>query len=128
MDKPQLIEAPQIVARRLRKAVELHDAGEYRALYTLYDETASEVSSLRGISNRQVNIALTFMDSWGDSGGHDWLYYKGIEKNDWPKLAQEIIEVLETGGEIMNTLILEHFDLSDRPSLLRRIKGIFKHE
>lgn len=68
------------------------------------------------------------MDSWGDSGGHDWLYYKGIEKNDWPKLAQEIIKALETGGEITNPLILEHFDLSDRPSLLRRIKGLFKRE
>jgi hypothetical protein len=127
MDKTK-IEAPQIVSRGLRKAVELHGAGEYGALYTLYDETAAEASSLGGISNRQVSIALTFMDSWGDSGGHEWLYYEGIGKDDWPRLAQEIIKALETGGEITNPLILEHFDLSGRPSLLRRIKGLFKHE
>lgn len=124
MDKDEQMKPEQVAVRGLRKATELHNAENYDALRRMFDETSSEISEEH--TSREINIGLAFMDSWGDSSGHDWFYYEGIEKDDWPRMAEEIIEAIESGKEITNAKIIKHFDLPPRTSVWRRIKGIFR--
>lgn len=123
MHKDEQKKPVQVVVRGLRKATELHNTGNYDDLRRMFDETSSEISGEH--TTREINIGLAFLDSWGDSSGHDWLYYEGIEKDDWPRIAEEIIEAIESGREITNTKILKHFDLPPRTSMWQRIKGVF---
>jgi hypothetical protein len=125
MDQDLIKEARQIIATALRKAADMHDARKYDDIDSPYDDVLMETSPLTDGNDRQCNIAFIFWDSWGDASRHDWRYYKGIGKEDWPRFARVIASTLESDNEITDPLILEHFDLAGRPTLLQRLKKFF---
>lgn len=42
-------------------------------------------------------IAWDFWDRWTDARNHDWGYYPGVERDDWPLIARQIGEGLRAG-------------------------------
>ena len=73
------------------------------------DEPKYEIE--KELEFRKLFIALNFWDSWQDARNHDWKYYDEIHKDDWPDLANILIENIKNKTEVTNTKILKHFAL-----------------
>ena len=96
------------VALFLAEAAEAHDRGAMEDLHNKFDEAETFLSDKT--CHEHVAIAYNFLDGWEDASNHDWQYYKGIKKGDWPALGREISEVLRRGIPIKNEIVLKHFD------------------
>lgn len=71
---------------------ELHDAGSYSEIGKLMQAMPSFEDCFAEDEQEYERLlfAETFWDMWVDARNHDWGYYPGIEKNDWPVLAREV--------------------------------------
>ena len=56
-----------------------------------------------------LHAALNLLDGWIDSSNHEWQYYEGISRDDWPKLALALAADISQDRELSNPLILKHF-------------------
>ena len=62
----------------------------------------------------KVFVALSFWDGWIDASNHEWKYYEPIQKDDWPRLVDEIARSLREDREVTNSVILKRFGLRKR--------------
>jgi hypothetical protein len=93
----------------LKSNIEIHEKENFTQLKETFDKIFNELGTLFYSENINEKIAFNFLDSWYDASNHDWLFYEGIEKDDWPSLARIIIKCLETDEEITNPIILNNF-------------------
>ena len=112
------------MALALRQDADAHTAGRYDEIATRYDDVYGEVLALSEWTPR-LGIAFEFWDCWNDARNHDWRYYEGIGRDDWPKMAQEIAAALESGDEIDATVV-DRFGPQPRRSLRQRLSGLVK--
>src|SRR5713226_7708557 len=91
-----------------------YEAGRFKDIGTSFDEADGLLPRNQGAEFDKLFIALNFWDGWIDARNHDWRYYKGIEKSDWPTLAKGIVAALSEDQEISKSIVLEHFDLQHR--------------
>ena len=92
----------------LDEAIMFHELDAQDMLRQMFDE-AENLISKRTI-NRDIAIAYSFFDGWIDAMNHNWMYYEGISKDDWPVFSSEISGELKTGSEITNEIVLKHFN------------------
>lgn len=126
MSQAALDEAASRVATALRHDVEAHRRGSYADIGTAYDHVLNEVLPLWNHSGGVIATAFTFWDWWIDARNHNWLYYPGIARDDWPRLAVHMAEVLDSQGTITDPQLLAKFARAARPSLLQRLRRFWR--
>ena len=80
-----------------------------------YGQMGAQFETLEGRlpHDLQHAIAWNFWDSWLDERNHDFPgFYRGIDREAWPRLAIHIADCLEHGQTISDPLVLKHFDRS----------------
>lgn len=117
---PMIAEARQILAAALRGAVADQEAGRHLELADKYDDVYTEILPLTNDNDLLSGRALYFWDAWGDAARHDWMYYDGIERADWPRMAMALIRSLEEGGPGTDAQYVDHFE-RNRPTFWQRL-------
>jgi hypothetical protein len=116
--KQQIIEA-------LRRAATAQESGRISEVDDLYDSIDAELPRDGGPEFDKLLIALEFWAGWIDSRNHDWKFYEGIGGSDWPKLARQISDDLQSDRETEDERIRKHFDYRFReevPGIWQRLR------
>jgi phage-related minor tail protein len=119
-------EAARIVARALRQDAAAQDAGDFDAIAKRYDDVYGEVLPLCSKLPDPIATAFTFWDWWADARNHDWQYYEGIARDDWPRLARHIAHTVEAGVPISDPALRRHFQRVARPGPIARLKRLLR--
>ena len=116
-------EAARIVARALRQDASAQEAGELEAINARCDAVYAEV--LQNCKDLPGTLAtcFTFWDEWGDARNHEWRYYPGIARDDWPRLARHLADAVESGAPITDPVLVRHLEEAARPGPLGRLLG-----
>lgn len=101
-----------LMVRVLARDTDLHKAGQYEQIGLDFDLIDKDRRINPWPGSSALCIAWNFWDGWIDARNHDWMYYEGIEKKDWPVLAQEIAKNLQDDSEIVNPVLIKYFDLT----------------
>lgn len=115
--------AEEILASALLGDADEHSRGRYDQLGSRYDDVYAALLPLMERNTPTVAMAYEFWDGWIDSRNHDWQYYAGIGRDDWPHLAAEIAQALRGGTEIRNPVLIEHFGPRQPTTLRQRLRG-----
>ena len=110
-------DAVERIASAPEHAARCHEAAEFQKLDSLHQSTEAAPIP-QGDSRRGILIAIDFLGGWVDASNHNWRYYDGIAKEDWPNLARYLAFVLRRGEKVEMPVILTHFDASIRQPLL----------
>jgi len=121
-------EAKEYLIEHLTRDIKLHNAGDYSRIGDGFGEFDINLPRDADPKFSKLHIALNFWDGWQDSRNHYWEFYQGILQNDWPRLATVIIQNIEEETEITNELILEHFGLRPRESIVSKLKKMLNIE
>lgn len=111
------------IAAELRVDAAAQEAGDIRSVGQRFDELHAAAQLADPEYSDMAGAAFTFWDWWIDARNHDWQYYDGIRREDWPRLARHIADQLESSGEISDPALLLHFKRiteSREPGLLAR--------
>ena len=76
----------------------------------------------------RLGIAIEFWGRWTDAKNHDWAYYPGVEREDWPIIARQICQGIVEQWEpdrMMDNFVFQPPPAPPRIPLWHRIKGIF---
>jgi hypothetical protein len=120
-------EAKKFAVDNLLRDAELHEAGDYQRVGDNFDEYDAELPRTDDLRFTKLHIALNFWDGWQDSRNHDWIFYGGIEKDDWPRLARIIIKDITEEQEITEGIILKHFNLRQpREGMISKLRKFFR--
>jgi hypothetical protein len=117
-------EAAVIVASALRQDAAAQDAGKFDVIGERYDDVYGEVLSLCSEYPDTIATGFTFWDWWTDARNHDWQYYEGITRNDWPRLARHVADSVEAGRPISDAVLIRRFERARRPGPLARLKRL----
>ena len=105
-----MVKEPAIlIAEFLEEVAQAHEIGSLEILHNVFNKTEQYLSDQPG--NESMAIAYNFLDGWVDASNHDWQYYDGIEKEDWPILGRQISIALRQGKPVENEVVLKHFEL-----------------
>jgi hypothetical protein len=108
----------------LRFDIKAHLNGSYKLIAQRYDDVYAGLLIFNEYENRNIRITFNFWDGWCDASNRDWLVYKEIKKEDWPILAEEIIDCLENKKEIINATIVNNFAPENTPGFFSKLKKI----
>ena len=99
--------------------------GDYHSIGSGYDEYDQMLSREGLLNNDLLMITLEFWASWADCAAHDWRNYPGMGKDDWPSLADTLIEDLKANRAVTDKILLQHFvnqPPKQRRSIMTRIR------
>jgi hypothetical protein len=113
--------AAEVVAEALLADAEAHDGGRYEEIGEKFDDVLAEVLPLPDAKAHHVSVAFSFWDGWIDARNHEWLYYEGIGRDDWPRHARAVTSALQVGCSPEDPALLRHFDRPPRPPLRTRL-------
>ena len=99
-------ENKQLMLYALRRAVAAHESGLFSNIENDFDDMDGRLPREAGPEFDKLLVALRFWDCWIDASNHDWQYYKGMTKDDWPRTARRVITDLEAEREISDEAIL----------------------
>ncbi len=117
-------EAKQFLIENLMRDAVTHEAGRYQDIGHDFDEFDANLPRDERPEFNKLFIALNFWDGWIDARNHDWQYYAGISRPDWPVLARNIVQAIADDREIAEPMVLEHFSLRERQSLRERFNSL----
>ena len=86
----------------LERDIEAHERGDFEAI--AQDEYSCP--SLEGCADvdteeeERLLTALEFWDGWKDARNHNWAYYPGVQRDDWPLLARQICLALRESWDV----------------------------
>ncbi|MEM9403822.1 MAG: hypothetical protein AAGA44_15225 [Pseudomonadota bacterium] len=106
----------ELASSALYKAIDLHAEGNYLAISDVHDAVdvpLFEATQTLEHSQLTTNLKLvrSFLDGWADSSNHNWQYYDGISRDDWPLLAEQLVESLKSNSEHTSKAVLENFSV-----------------
>lgn len=110
----------EYLATALERDIERHNTGQFDEIGSEYDQVEGDTLPFRDLASATYHLAFSFWDGWVDASDHDWLYYDGIGRDDWPRLAQRIVAALREGTEISDPLLLRYFGPRE-PGPLRQL-------
>ncbi len=93
--------AKDLLLGRLRRAIEAHEQGRFTAI----EDGAQELPDLDACLEEdeagylRLSSISEFLDRWADARNHDWAYYPGIKREDWPVLARRLYQNVEQGRD-----------------------------
>jgi hypothetical protein len=108
----------------LQKAGLAHEAGRVLEVFA-DDDLEAAISADSSDYQRQFAIVREFLLGWADCAGHDFQYYPGFAKDDWPRLASQIAEDILASRPIGDPTVLAAF--APRPpslSLWARVRKL----
>jgi hypothetical protein len=79
----------------------------------------------QGNVDRDLRLALDFLDGWYDSSNHGWQYYGALGAHDWPRLNLGLARALES-GEPIDEGLRRQFTLEPRLGVWARIRALFR--
>jgi hypothetical protein len=104
--------AKKQIIKCLNRDIKLHEEGKFDEIGNGFDEYDNKFP----LTERQLIIAWDFWDSWIDERNHGFpCFYADITKDNWPNLANHIVEKLSKGEEISDQLILSNFVFERKP-------------
>jgi hypothetical protein len=110
-------DARTVIAKGLQKALVAQEEGRLLDIGDGWDNAAS-----LEFDDSRLSIALNLWEGWADSAEHDWLYYKDMEAQDWPRHARIVIEALERDCPITDSEILQRWTRHPpEPSVFSRL-------
>ena len=93
--------AAEFFVRHLEHDIEAHEQGRYEEVGAAFDDapewSLDEQADEEGA--HRLGIAYTFWDEWIDARNHDWGYYPGVGRDDWPLRARQICQGLREKWE-----------------------------
>ncbi len=115
------LETRYAIVQGLRAAITAHRANRLFDIGEGWDDAASLARD-----DDRLSLALSFWEGWADSAEHQWLYYEGMCADDWPRLAEVLIDSLEHNREIVDPKLVE-FGKRHPPStgLIAWLKSLF---
>jgi hypothetical protein len=116
--------ARSLIAESLRRDAEAQLAGRFDEVGLRCDDVEAAILSERPVTPA-VALAFEFWYGWIDSRNHDWRFYPGIERDDWPRCAEEIAAALTSGDEITNPTILLLFTPQPQRSFRELLGDLF---
>lgn len=108
------------LASALVAAAAAHEAKRYDHVDDGFDEIEAEVRDDSVPPGAPTRFALDFWDGWIDARNHDWLYYDGISKDDWPIHARVVAECVRTSRVPDDPALRNHFAPRPRTTLRTR--------
>ncbi|MFQ5938264.1 MAG: hypothetical protein ACE5LB_17820, partial [Acidiferrobacterales bacterium] len=66
-----------------------------------------------------------FWDAWIHACSENWEFFKGIEQDHWPVLAEEIVQHVLSDSDIGNPRVLMYFDVVNEGGMWRRASGLY---
>ncbi len=114
-------EAARIVALALRQDASAQEAGDFEAIAERYDDVYAEVLVLCNEVPDSLARGFTFWDEWCDARNHEWSYYSDIARDDWPRLARQVAEAVESGAPITDPVLVRHLEEAAEPGLLGKL-------
>jgi hypothetical protein len=106
--------ARELIARALDRAVTAHEERRFADLAAFFDEIDIPDVRCDGDTHGTIALALNFFDGWVDASNHEWQFYEGIARDDWPVLAREISTSLRSRTPIDSADLLAGFSSSGR--------------
>ena len=93
--------AREFLLRHLERDIAAHQAKHYRAIGAAFDDAPEwNLDEDRDPTGaHRLGIAISFWDGWIDARNHDWSYYPGVERDDWPLIARQICRGLRENWE-----------------------------
>lgn len=113
-----------LIAEGLRRDAEAQRAGRFDDVGLTCDDVEAAIASAEP-ATPAVALAFEFWNGWIDSRNHDWQFYPGIERDDWPRCADEIAAALTSGDEISNPTLLRLFTPRPRRSFREWLGDLF---
>jgi hypothetical protein len=115
-------EARSSLVTELLWSAAAQEQGHFERIGRHFDAMDRLVPRGDGADLKRLNIALSFLDGWVDARNHDWLYYEGIKRDDWPVEARDLAADLSADREIRSAKVLHHFSHSPQRSLRERLR------
>jgi hypothetical protein len=88
-----------VLAAALELDADAQDAEQYESIGERFDDVLSEVLPFWDSHERALSTGFYFWDCWVDARNHDWQYYPGTERGDWPRLARAVAAALRIGED-----------------------------
>ncbi len=101
--------AAETLAQAIEQDIEAQEAGRYEDIGIRWDDVYSENSQTQGANDPIFSLAIRFWDDWGDAANHEWLYHEPMVKEDWPRVAREIVACLRSGTYPEDETIVQRF-------------------
>lgn len=114
----------RIIATALRQDAAAHDAGDFESIATRFDDVYAEVLTVCADYPDTVATGFTFWDWWADARNHDWQYYDGIDREDWPRLARHVADSIEAGAPVSDPQLIQQYELARQPGPITRLKRL----
>ena len=94
----------------LERDIEAHESGRFDEI-GVAERDAPEWDLIEDeIERHRMGVAYNFGDMWADARNHDWAYYPGVERDDWPHIARQICRGLRdnwTPQQMMNNEVFD---------------------
>ncbi len=97
------------LAAALEREAERQEAGRFDQIGAEYDRVEMETLPFRDQASPRFDLALRFWDGWVDASNHGWLYYNGIDRDDWPRFARKVVASLRQGIEPTDPVLWQYF-------------------
>ena len=95
----------------LREEARKHDESLFEEMGIDYEIVEGKLTAMK-ITDKKIALAMVFWDAWLDERNHKFVgHYKGIEKENWPKLALNLVDYLEEKINYVQAIIEKHFKL-----------------
>ncbi len=112
----------------LQRDLARHKAKRFASIGEGFDELASAIPRNQPPRFNKLLVALSFWDAWINACHHDWPTARGVPaKEEWPILAQELIDRLIYDQEIVNGEIAR-FGLSPWREVRRLFADTFRND
>jgi hypothetical protein len=105
------MEAPGLALRvvdALEAAAVAHTSGRFLEVFE-DDELEQAIFADASDHREQLTIALEFLLGWADCAAHDFRYYPGFAKDEWPRLATQVADDIRSTRAIGDPRILAAF-------------------
>ena len=112
----------ELAINSLENAIRVHEHGPLKScaeIDEIGDRYEEAIDKLNEPIADSLYITMELLSGWCDSCYHDWQFYPGLNQNDWPLLAQELLENLQNNKEITNQKLKDF-----RPKPQKQGKGI----
>lgn len=94
---PNREDSVDVLASALELDADAHDAEQYDAIGERFDDVLNEVIPFWDDYERALSAGFYFWDCWVDARNHDWQYYPGTARGDWPRYARAVAAALRRG-------------------------------
>lgn len=97
--------------KKLPELIQYHNEGNFENLELGFEELEDNINRSDDSHLKIYFLALSFWDSWIDASENDWQYYEPLTKDDWPKLAEQILKAVQDNKMMTDTKLFKELGL-----------------